>query len=126
MLVDDDSAINIISNDTKTHMRTPLLRLALVKTPFIEIEGSSVPVKGAMEILVTTSIPLKCVSLHQTFMVIDMTLAYNTILGRHLLYQINVTINTRYLTLKFLTQKGVATVRGNQVTSRQCLYILER
>jgi transcriptional regulator CtsR len=44
---------------------------------------------------------------------IDMTLAYNAILGRPLPHQINVVINTRFLALKFPTQHGVATLRGD-------------
>ena len=67
--------------------------MALVKTPFIWIEGSSVPVKGILEIPVTISIPYKCVYFKQTFMVIDMALTYNVILGRPLKHQIIVAIS---------------------------------
>lgn len=35
------------------------------------------------------------------------------------LHQINVVINTRYLILKFLTQKGVATSQENQTILKQ-------
>lgn len=55
-------------------------------------------------------------------MVIDMSLVYNTILGRLFMYQINVIISTRYLTLEFLTKKRVAMVRRNQVNLRQCIF----
>jgi hypothetical protein len=55
-------------------------------------------------------------------MVIDMSLVYDTILGRLFMHQINVIISTRYLTLKFLTKKEVAMVRRNQVTLRQCIF----
>jgi hypothetical protein len=55
-------------------------------------------------------------------MVIDMSLVYNTILGRLFMYQINVIISTGYLTLEFLTKKEVAMVRRNQVTLRQCIF----
>lgn len=51
-----------------------------------------------------------------------MSLAYNTILEKPLLHQINAFINTRYLTLKFLTYKGVDTIWDNQTSSRQCAF----
>jgi len=57
-------------------MGIPPSRMALVKTPFILIEGSSVPVKGILEIPVTSGTPHKCIYFKQTFMVIDMALTY--------------------------------------------------
>ena len=59
--------------------------------------------KGALKLLVIMGTPLKCVSLQQSSIVIEMVLAYNLILGRPFLQQIYVVIDTRYLALKFLT-----------------------
>lgn len=56
--------------------------------------------------------------------VIDMSLAYNTILERSLLHQTNVFINTKYLTLKFPTYKGVDMIWGNQTSSRQYAFFM--
>ena len=63
-----------------------------MKTPLIEIKGLGVPVKGTLEIQVIISTPPKCVSLQQTFMVINMYLTYNIIIGRPFLHEINVFI----------------------------------
>lgn len=93
-----------------------------MKTPLIWIEGSSILVKGTLEISYTIDTHLECVFLKQTFMVIDMALAYNVILVRLLLHQINVVI--RYLSLNFTTKKRVAIVRRN--ASRQCVFICLR
>lgn len=84
-------------------MEIPSSKLTLVKTPLIGIKGSDVPVKGALELLIIMGSLPRCVLLQQNFMVIDITLAYNVILGRPMLHQINIVINTRYLTLKFPT-----------------------
>ena len=84
------------------------LKLTLVKTLFFGIQGSGMLVKGALELRTVMGTLPKCVSLQQNCMVIDMALAYDVILGRPLLHQINIVINTRYLALKFSTQKGVA------------------
>jgi hypothetical protein len=72
------------------------LKLMLVKTFLIGIEGSCVPMKNVLELHVVMGTPLKCVSLYQSFMMIDMALTYNVILERPFLHQINVVINTRY------------------------------
>ena len=96
-----------------SQIRIPYLKLIQVKSPLNGIKGSSVPVKGVLELPVMIGIPPRCTSLQQHFIMIDMTLAYNAILGRPLLHQINVAINTRYLVLKFPTQHGVATLRGD-------------
>lgn len=69
--------------------------------------------KGVLKLPIMIGIPLWCTSLQQHFIMIDMTLAYNAILGRPLPHQINVVINTRFLALKFPTQHGVATLRGD-------------
>jgi len=84
-------------------MEIPSSKLTRVKTPLIGIKSSSVPMKGALKLLVVMGTPLKCVSLQQSFIVIKMALAYKFILGRPLLYQINVVISTWYLALKFPT-----------------------
>jgi hypothetical protein len=96
-----------------SQIRIPYLKLIQVKSPLNGIKGSGVPVKGVLELPVMIGIPPRCTSLQQHFIMIDMTLAYNAILGRPLLHQINVVINTRYLALKFPTQYGVATLRGD-------------
>jgi hypothetical protein len=46
-------------------------------------------------------------------MVIDNHLPYNAIIGRLLLHQISAVANTKYVTMKFPTVKGVAMVKGN-------------
>ena len=48
-------------------------------------------------------------------MVIKINLAYNTIIRRPLLHDINITINTKCLTLKFPTKDNVVTISGNQL-----------
>jgi hypothetical protein len=81
-----------------------------------------VSIKGALEILVIIGTYPKCPTLQKTFMVIDMTLAYNFIIGRPLLHKINVVISMHYLVLNFLTQRGVAIMKENQGISRHCTF----
>jgi hypothetical protein len=120
VLIDDDGTVNILFAEVMVQIGIPFSKLTPIKTPLIDIEGSGVLVKGVLEFPIILGTPPKCVSLRQSFMVIDMALAYNAILGIPFLDQINVIINTRYLTLKLPTQKGVATAREDQTISKQC------
>ena len=56
-------------------------KLTPLKNSLIGIEGSGVPVKGALELLVVVGTPLKCVSLQQSFIMIDMALTLSRVRG---------------------------------------------
>jgi len=83
-LINDGNAVNIVSVEVTVQMGIPSSRPTPVKTPLIGIEGSGMLEKGALELLVVMGTPPKCVSLQKSFMIIDMALAYNVILGRPL------------------------------------------
>jgi len=120
ILVDNDSSMNILSIEAMMKIGIDASTMTLVPTPLIGIEGSAVPVKGAVGLtVIMRSIPY-CVTLQQTFMVIDTHLPYNAIIGRPLLHQLSVVVSIKYLALKFLTSKGITTVKGNQEVSREC------
>lgn len=80
ILVDDCGVINILSNDVMTQTRIDPSRLILVKTPLIRIVGTSMQVNGALDIIVIIGTYSKYLTLQQTFMINDTSLAYNVIL----------------------------------------------
>jgi hypothetical protein len=63
VLVDDDSVVNILYSYTVAQIGIDPLRLTPVKTPLIEIVGTDILIKGALEILITICTFLKCLSL---------------------------------------------------------------
>jgi hypothetical protein len=63
VLVNDGNAINILSMEIMVQVRILFLKLTLVKTLFIGIEGSGVPMNGALESPVTMDTLLRHVSL---------------------------------------------------------------
>jgi len=105
--------VNILSAEVMIKMGIDTSKMTPVLTPLIRIEGSAVLVKGVMGLTVTMGTAPHCVTLQQTFMVIDTHLPYNAIPGRPLLHQISAVVSTKYLTLKFPTVKGVIVVKGN-------------
>ncbi|XP_025702564.1 uncharacterized protein [Arachis hypogaea] len=52
--------------------------------------------------------------------VIDVESAYNALIGRTTLNRLGVVVSTPHLCMKFLTPKGIATVRGDQKLARKC------
>lgn len=69
-------------------------RLTSVKTFLIRIEGLKMLMEGTLEITITINTYLKCLTLQHVFIVIDMAIAYNVIIGRSFKYKISATINT--------------------------------
>ena len=55
-----------------------------------------------------------------TFLVINCSSAYNTILGRPTLNSWKVVTSTYHLMIKFPTNYRVGELRGNQVAAREC------
>jgi hypothetical protein len=80
ILVDDCGVINILSNDVMTQTRIDPSRLILVKTLLTRIVGTRMQVKGALDIIVIIGTYSKYLTLQQTFMITDTSLAYNVIL----------------------------------------------
>jgi hypothetical protein len=63
VLVNDGNSINILSMEIMVQVRILFLKLTLVKTLFIGIKGSGVPMNGALESPVMMDTLLRRVSL---------------------------------------------------------------
>ncbi|XP_015955561.1 uncharacterized protein LOC107479958 [Arachis duranensis] len=77
--------------------------------------------------------PLGYLSLHTTYgkrtrsrtlsieyIVVDVSSAYNTLIGRTTLNQLTVVVSTPHLCMKFPTPEGIATIKGAQKLARHC------
>ena len=58
-----------------------------------------------------------------TFIVISSFSPYTAILGRPWIHAMGVVPSTFHVKVKFRTEHGIATVRGNQQVARQCLVV---
>ena len=56
-----------------------------------------------------------------TFIVVNMFSPYTAILGRPWIHAMGAIPSTLHMKVKFHTERGIATVRGNQNVARQCL-----
>ena len=61
-----------------------------------------------------------------TFVVVDCSSAYNAIFGRPLLVEFGAVTSIRHLCMKFPTNSGIGTVRGDQKDARQCYRVSTR
>jgi hypothetical protein len=97
ILMDNGNSLNILLAEVMTTIGIDTSMMTIVPTPLIGMEGSPVPVKGAVGLTITMRTAPHCETLQQTLMVIDTYLPYNAIIERPLLYQINVVVSTKYL-----------------------------
>ena len=56
-----------------------------------------------------------------TFIVVNSFSPYTAILGRPWIHVMGAIPSTLHMKVKFRTEQGVATIRGNQKVARQCL-----
>ena len=79
--------------------------------------GDGTACEGVIELTVTLrEYPLSMTRM-MDFVVVDITAAYNLILGRPLLVSLGAISSIRHLTLKFPKPKGVGIVRGDQLAA---------
>ena len=58
------------------------------------------------------------------FIVVNSFSLYTAILGRPWIHAMGAIPSTLHMKVKFCTERGVATVRGNQKMARQCLIVV--
>ena len=54
------------------------------------------------------------------FNIVDIPLAYNDIIGRPILYEIDAATSIRWLSMKIPLEDRVITILGDQIMSQQC------
>ncbi|XP_055961876.1 uncharacterized protein LOC130015552 [Mercurialis annua] len=128
-LVDEGSSVNLITKQAYLGIGCSVLNLKPVKTPLVGLGGTPVQAEGVAELTVELGkengsprggligITKKFKTL---FMVVDMPLAYNVILGRPMLYNTGAVTCIKYLCMKIPTEEGVVTVKGRQDVAKQC------
>ncbi|XP_050233156.1 uncharacterized protein LOC126681653 [Mercurialis annua] len=95
--------------------------------PLVGLGGKPIRPEGMVELDIILGEaeegPLKTMT--AVFNVVDIPLAYNTILGRPFLYRCGAVTSIRWLTLKIPDEEGIVTVKGSQIAARECNLITE-
>ncbi|KAK2997863.1 hypothetical protein RJ639_025561 [Escallonia herrerae] len=79
-----------------------------------------VDVEEIIALPVTIGTPPIQANLMLDFVVVKVPSAYNAILGRRTLNQLQAVVSTYHLKMKFPMENGIGEVKGDQTTARQC------
>ncbi|XP_070005182.1 uncharacterized protein [Nicotiana sylvestris] len=113
VLIDPGSSVNIILLRVLREMQAEDKMIQKAHT-LSGSDNSSILTKG--EVTLTTS--AEGVIKDTKFQVVDMEMAYNMILGRPWIYEMDVVPSTLYQVIKFPSPWGICQIRGDQHTTR--------
>ncbi|XP_022874237.1 uncharacterized protein LOC111393068 [Olea europaea var. sylvestris] len=120
VLVDGESAANVLTWDVFLGLKILPEKLKMVTTPLQGFGGATVIPEGVVELPVTLGTYPATVVIVTNFLVVKTPMAYNAIYGRPLLNAVGAVPSTYHQIMKFPTSKGVGSMRGDQHASRKC------
>ncbi|KAL2505919.1 Uncharacterized protein Adt_21540 [Abeliophyllum distichum] len=119
MLVDNGSSVNVIFTSTYEQMNIDV-PLEPSTEPLYGFTGDCVTPKGIIRLAVTMGEEPLAAHTFMEFLVVDRRSAYHGVLGRPALKELWAVTSIHHLCMKFPTEGGIATVRGNQPEARKC------
>ncbi|KAL2487247.1 Uncharacterized protein Adt_32003 [Abeliophyllum distichum] len=119
MLVDNGSSVNVIFSSTYEQMNIDV-PLEPSTEPLYGFTGDCVTPKGIIRLAVTMGEEPLAAHTFMEFLVVDRRSAYHGVLGRPALKELWAVTSIHHLCMKFSTEGGIATVRGNQPEARKC------
>ncbi|KAL2499539.1 Uncharacterized protein Adt_25089 [Abeliophyllum distichum] len=119
MLVDNGSSVNVIFSSMYEQMNIDV-SLEPSTEPLYGFTGDCVTPKGIVRLAVTMGEELLTAHTFIEFLVVDRRSAYHGVLGRLALKELWVVTFIHHLCMKFSTERGIATIRGNQPEARKC------
>jgi hypothetical protein len=126
ILVDNGSSANILYWPAFQQMGIDRERIKPFGSPLVGFDGEVVYPIGIISLLVTAGTTPRLSTVMVDFLVIDRPSAYNAIVGRPSLNKLRVVTSTYHLMMKFLTEKGVGVVRGDQLAARRCYISMKK
>ena len=118
MLVDNGSSANILYYLAFQQMEINKAQFTPTNAPLVGFEGTRVFPIGAITLSVMVGDYPQQIIQDVTFLVVDCSFAYNSILGRPTLNSWKAATSTYHLMIKFPTEYGIGKLRGDQVAAR--------
>jgi hypothetical protein len=123
MFIDNGSSTDILYWSAFQHMEISPEKVIPATCPLVGFVGEQVQPVGSIELPETAGDYPVTKTIIVEFLLIDRPSAYNAILGRTSLNDLKEITSTSHLKIKFLTERGVGEVRGEQGVARQCYNI---
>ena len=117
VMIDQESRADVMYPDLFKGLGLKNHDLAKYDSPLVSFDGRVVILQG--QISLPVSIEGKKVIM--TFIVVNLFSSYMAILGMPWIHVMGAIPSTLHIKVKFCTERGVATVKGNQKIARQCL-----
>ncbi|KAK3034090.1 hypothetical protein RJ639_034070 [Escallonia herrerae] len=120
VLIDNGSSAEILFFDAFKKMNIPTDRLRKMDTPLYGFSNHPVAAEGIIALPVAIGTPPAQANFILDFVVVKVPSAYNAILGRPALNQLQVVVSTYHLKMKFPTEHEIGEAKGDQTIARQC------
>ncbi|KAK3002434.1 hypothetical protein RJ639_021901 [Escallonia herrerae] len=117
VLIDNGSSAEILFHDAFKKMNIPTDRLQKMDTPLYGFSYHPVAAKGIIALPVAVGTPPAQANFMLDFVVVKVPSAYNAILGRLALNQLQAVVSTYHLKMKFPMEHGIGEVKGDQTTA---------
>ena len=117
VMIDQGSGADVMYPDLFKGLGLKNQDLAKYDSPSVSFDGRVVIPQGQISLLVS----MEGKEVIVTFIVVNTFSPYTAILGRPWIHAMGAISLTPHMKVKFRTERGVATVKGNQKVAWQCL-----
>ena len=125
-MIHNRSSLNVLYKATLEKIGLTVRDLRACATTLYGFGGEGTASIGAIDLAVTLGeYPISVTKIVE-FVVVDIPLAYNVILGRPILILLGAVSSIRHLSLQFPTPRGVGIIKGDQLAARECYNISTR
>jgi hypothetical protein len=123
ILIDTGSSADILYKSAFELMKIVRSKVTQTRHSLVGFSGEQVLPLGSIELSVIVGTYLKQKIIMVKFLIIDRSSACNAILGRMALNDLKAVTSTSHLSMRFPTEEGVDTEKGNQRMARECYNI---
>ncbi|XP_072056326.1 uncharacterized protein [Arachis hypogaea] len=120
MLIDQGSSADILFKPVFDKLGLDEKELKAYPDTHFRLGDTRIKPLGFMPLHTTFGKGMKSKTLSIDFIVVDVSSAYNVLIGRTTLNQLGAVVSTPHLCIKFPTLEGIATIRGDQKLARKC------
>ncbi|KAJ9159283.1 hypothetical protein P3X46_024798 [Hevea brasiliensis] len=120
VLIDTGSSVNFLMREVLEKLKHKLENLVKVIYPLVGLSNKTISLLGTINLIVVLGDEGYKRKIYIEFMVIDILLSYNIMLGRLIVNDNGIVISMHWLCMKLSTPGGTTMVQGSQKSAQQC------